>query len=136
MKMTTLKFITLPGERGRQNLHTTRLVSKHFRNLFKHICSTHHWPCSKSKFNLKSDRVNLVDLVSPSDTVQTGTERLTRLGNSNLLRLPMAVEFRNVPEKGGSYISETSALWWFLSDSLQSNTSVSGARRSENNPSG
>ena len=57
------------------------------------------WPFSKSKFNLKSDCVNLVALPSPivclpvfasftcwpGGTVQTGT----RLGNSNVLRLPL-----------------------------------------------
>ena len=41
---------------------------------------THLWPCSKSKLNLKSDRVNLVAPASPIEcllylpsTVQTGT---------------------------------------------------------------
>ena len=53
---------------------------------------------SKSKFNLKSDSVNLVAPASPIEfllylpNVQTiqyklGPERLTRLGNSNVLRL-------------------------------------------------
>jgi len=49
---------------------------------------------NKSKFNLKSDRVNLVAPASPiecllGDTVQTGPEKLTRHGNSNVLRLPV-----------------------------------------------
>jgi len=60
----------------------------------------HLWPFSKSKFNLKSDRVNLVAPASPiecllylpnAQTIQykLGPERLTRLGNSNVLRLPV-----------------------------------------------
>ena len=61
---------------------------------------THPWPLSKSKFNLKSDRVNLVAPASPIDCLlylpnvraiqyKLGPERLTRLGNSNVLRLPV-----------------------------------------------
>ena len=61
---------------------------------------THLWPFSKSKFNLKSDRVNLVAPASPIECLlhlpnvraiqyNLGPERLTRLGNSNVLRLPV-----------------------------------------------
>jgi len=53
---------------------------------------------SKSKFNLKSDRVNLVAPASPIECLpylpnvraiqyKLGPERLTKLGNSNVLRL-------------------------------------------------
>ena len=71
-----------------------------------HTFQAQLWPFSKFKFNRKSDRVNLVTPASPTecrvsywckcllytqcpgDTVQT-IERLTRLGNSNVLRLPI-----------------------------------------------
>ena len=57
---------------------------------------THLWPCSKSK--LKSDRVNLVAPASPIECLlylpnvraiqyKLKPEKLTRLGNSNVLRL-------------------------------------------------
>ena len=57
-------------------------------------------PFSKSKFNLKADRVNLVALASPIECLvylvnvrasqyKLGPERLTRLGNSNVLKLPV-----------------------------------------------
>ena len=63
-------------------------------------------PFSKSKFNLKSDRVNLLTPAShglvllesalfnrrPGDTVKLGPERLTRLGNSNVPRRPVLSE--------------------------------------------
>ena len=63
---------------------------------------TYLGPFSKSKFNLKSDRVNLVAPTSPMEylrylpNVRTilyklGPERLTRLGNSNVLRLPVQI---------------------------------------------
>ena len=56
----------------------------------------------KSKLNLKSDRVNLVATASPIECLlylpnvraiqnKLGPERLTRLGNSNVLRLPVPV---------------------------------------------
>ena len=59
---------------------------------------THLWPCSKSKLNLKSDRVNLVAPASPIECLlylpnvraiqyKLKPEKLTRLGNSNVLRL-------------------------------------------------
>ena len=62
--------------------------------------NTHPWPSSKSKFNLKSDRVNLVSPAGPIECLlylpnvramqyKLGPERLTRLGNSNVLRLPV-----------------------------------------------
>ena len=55
---------------------------------------TNLWPFSKSKFNLKSDRVNLVAPPSPIECLlylpnvgaiqyKLGPEMLTRLGNSN-----------------------------------------------------
>ena len=58
------------------------------------------WPFSKSKFNLMSDRVNLVAPASPIECLlylpnvraiqyKLWPERLTRLGNSNVLRLPV-----------------------------------------------
>ena len=61
--------------------------------------NTHPWPFSKSKFNLKSDRVNLVAPASPIECLlylpnvraiqyKLGLERLTRLGTSNVLWLP------------------------------------------------
>ena len=61
---------------------------------------THPWPFSKSKFNLKSDRVNLVAPASPIECLlylpnvraiqyKLGPERLTWFGNSNVLRLPL-----------------------------------------------
>ena len=60
----------------------------------------HRWPFSKSKFKLKSNRVNLVAPASPIECLlylpnvrsiqyKLGLERLTRLGNSNVLRLPL-----------------------------------------------
>ena len=67
---------------------------------FKTLCIPHLWPFSKSKFNLKSDRVNLVAPASPIYSpiyltnvralqYKMGPERLTRLGNSNVVRLPV-----------------------------------------------
>ena len=64
------------------------------------IYSTHLWPFSKSKFNLKSDRVNLVAPTIPIEYLlylpnvrriqyKLRPERLTRLENSNVLRLPV-----------------------------------------------
>ena len=61
---------------------------------------THLWPFSKSKFNQKSDRVHLVAPASLIECLlylpnvwailyKLGLERLTRLGNSNLLQLPV-----------------------------------------------
>ena len=65
---------------------------------------THLWPFSKSKLNLKSDRVNVVPpieclLYLPNVLAlqdKLGLERLTRLGNSNVLRLPVFWYFKNV----------------------------------------
>ena len=70
------------------------------------IIATHLWPSSKSKFNLKSDRVNLV---APASSIEyllylpyvwvkqykLGLDRLTRLGNSNVLRLPVLHDLYN-----------------------------------------
>ena len=61
---------------------------------------THLWPFTKSKFNLKSEPVNLAAPASPIECLpylpnvqaiqyKLGPERLTRLGNSNVLRLPV-----------------------------------------------
>ena len=61
-------------------------------NYLRHM---HLWPLSKSKFNLKSDRVNLVAPASPIECLlyspnvlavqyKLGPERLIRLGNSNV----------------------------------------------------
>ena len=58
----------------------------------------HPWPFSKSKLNLKPDRVNLIATASPIECLlnlpnvraiqyKLGPERLTQLGNSNVLRL-------------------------------------------------
>ena len=63
------------------------------------------WPFSKSKLNLKSDCVNLLALSSPIECLlylpnvraiqyKLGPERLTRLGNSNVPRLPVYVSSR------------------------------------------
>ena len=62
---------------------------------------THRWPFSKSKFVLKSDRVNLVAPACPIECLlylsnvraiqyKLGPKRLTQLGNSNVLRLPVS----------------------------------------------
>ena len=71
---------------------------------------TRLWHFSKSKVNLKSDRVNLV---APASSIECflyltyvraiqyklGPEMLTRLGNSNVLRLPVDFTFKgNVQE--------------------------------------
>ena len=67
-------------------------------NGFTPFANTHLWPFSKSKFNLKSDLVNLVASASPIECLlyllnvraiqyKLGPKRLTRLGNSKLLRL-------------------------------------------------
>ena len=61
---------------------------------------THLSPCSKCKFNLKSDRVNLAAPFSPIECplslpnvraiqYKLGPERQTLLENSNVLRLPV-----------------------------------------------
>ena len=70
---------------------------------------THLWTFSKSKLNLKYDRVNLVAPTSPIESAlftqcpaiqyKLGPERLTRLGNSNVLRLPVW----NIQKKLSSY---------------------------------
>ena len=65
---------------------------------------THLWPFTKRKFNLKSDRVNLVAQASPIECLlhipnvraiqyKLGPERLTQFGNSNVLRLPVIFSF-------------------------------------------
>ena len=70
------------------------------RKILPFVClgQTHLWPFSKSKFNIKSDRVNLVASASPIECLlylpnvraiqyKLGPERLTQLGNSNVLRV-------------------------------------------------
>jgi len=65
---------------------------------------TQLWPFSKSKFSLKSNRVNLVAPASPNECLlylpnvqsiqyKLGPERLTRIGNINVLRLPVMETF-------------------------------------------
>ena len=69
-------------------------------NIFTNMSCTCLWPFSKSKFNLKPDRVNLVAPASSIECLlylpsvraiqyKLGPERLPRLGNSNVLRLPL-----------------------------------------------
>ena len=87
-----------------------------FVDIYKPLFSllTHLWPFSKSKFNLKYDRVNLVAPASPIECVlylpnvpaiqyKLGPERLTRLGNSNALRLPVAHNKNNRSYKVTKY---------------------------------
>ena len=68
---------------------------------------THLWPFNKSKFNLMSGRVNLVALASPIECMpylpnvraiqfKLGPERLTQLGNSNVLRLPVFCKLESI----------------------------------------
>ena len=75
------------------------LFSAQIRKL-KDKLLTHTWPFSKSKFNLRSDRVNLIAQASPIECLRylpdvraiqykLGPERLTRLGYWNVLRLPV-----------------------------------------------
>ena len=59
---------------------------------------THLWNFSKSKFNLMSDRVNLIAPASPIECpyvraiqYKLGPYWLTQLGASNVLRLPVRV---------------------------------------------
>ena len=72
---------------------------------------THLWPFSKSKLNLKSDRVNLLAPAGPIECLlyfpnvraiqyKLGPERLTRLGISNPLRLPVPVESSSLMLRG------------------------------------
>ena len=85
----------------------TDVLKKRFNNYFtsrpyRYISFTHLWSFSKSKFILKSDRVNLV---APASLIEyllylpnvraiqykLGQERLTQLGNSNVLGCPCVV---------------------------------------------
>ena len=79
------------------------------------VSHTHLWPFSKSKFNLKSDPVKLVALASPIECLlhlpnvlviqyKLGSERLTRLGNSNVLRLPVLRNLKTMNSKLNSVI--------------------------------
>ena len=77
---------------------------------------THLWPYSKSKFNLKSDGVNLVAPAAFLTNVRAtqykmGPKRLTRLGNSNVLRLPVF----NIP--WWSYPAEITVDEWLSNES-------------------
>ena len=71
-----------------------------FRRTMNYSNITHPWPFSKNKFNLNSNRVNIVAPASPFTCLlylpnvramqyKLGPEKLTRLGNSNVLRLPV-----------------------------------------------
>ena len=83
-------------QKTKSNLCTHYPVS-----LFVYTLHTHLWPFSNCKLNLKSDRVNLVapamsywvsGFIYPmSEAIQykLGPETLTRLGNSNVLQLPV-----------------------------------------------
>ena len=85
------------------NLHVLKGIVGLFQMAF-HLCGgtyiTHPSPFSESKFNLKSDRVNFVAPASPIECLRylpnlraiqykLGPDRLTRLGNSNVIRLPV-----------------------------------------------
>ena len=83
--------------------------------LFKFQPQHTHWPFSKSKFNLKSDRVNLVAPASPIQCLRfpnvrailykLGSERLTLLGNSTVLRLPVSMLLLcSLPKNGSAMI--------------------------------
>ena len=81
-----------------------------FFNIFIIYLSRTPWPFSKSKFNLKSDCVNLL---APASSIECllhlpnvwaiqyhlGPERLTRLGNSNEIRLPVLFNNYFCPNK-------------------------------------
>ena len=69
------------------------------------VLFTHLWHFSESKLNLKSDGVNLVAPASLIECLpclpnvraiqyKLGPERLSRLGNSNVLRLPVKYVLR------------------------------------------
>ena len=88
---------------------------------------THLWPFSKSKFNVKSDRVNLVASASPikcllylpngrTKQYKLGPEKLTRLGNSNVLRLPVFSLFPSL----SLHCKKTDGHWqrWVLTTSF------------------
>ena len=80
------------------------LINNVFFFAFNASHFTHLWPCSKSKFNPKSDRVNLVAPAIPIECLlylpnvraiqyKLGPESLIRLGNSNVQRLPVIYTF-------------------------------------------
>ena len=90
---------TLPLLQIRELLKSFMFIDHNFF-YYRAFENTHLCPFNKSKFNLKSDRVNLPAPVSPIKCLvyltnvraiqyKLGPERLTRLGNSNLLRLPV-----------------------------------------------
>ena len=77
-------------------------------SIFIYPLTTHLWPFSRSKFNLMSDRVNLVAPGSPIECLlyllnfraiqyKLGVERLTRLRNSNVLRLHVQRLYPSLP---------------------------------------
>ena len=85
---------------------------------------THLWPFSKGKFSLKCDSVNLVAPASPNECLlylpnvqsiqyKLGPERLTRIGNSNVLRLPVMETF--ILSEGERY-RVTHKEWEFRDD--------------------
>ena len=80
--------------------------SKIYRKFDNIRCYKHLRPFIKSKFNLKFNRVNLVAPASPIEWLlhlpndraiqyKLGPENFTRLGNSNVLRLPVVRAFAN-----------------------------------------
>ena len=99
------------------------------RKILPFVClgQTHLWPFSKSKFNVKSDRVNLVAPASPikcllylpngrTKQYKLGPEKLTRLGNSNVLRLPVFSLFPSL----SLHCKKTDGHWqrWVLTTSF------------------
>ena len=77
-------------------------------SIFIYPSATHLWPFSRSEFNLMSDRVNLVATGSPIECLlyllnfraiqyKLGVEMLTRLWNSNVLRLPVQRLYPSLP---------------------------------------
>ena len=99
------------------------------RKILPFVClgQTHLWPFSKSKCNVKSDRVNLVAPASPikcllylpngrTKQYKLGPEKLTRLGNSNVLRLPVFSLFPSL----SLHCKKTDGHWqrWVLTTSF------------------
>ena len=96
---------------------TSRSLTKVIFYLY--IFYTYLWPFSKSKLNLKSDRVNLVApalvLLSVCFTqcnaraiqYKLGPERLTRLGNSNVIN-----RTKNIPKYNSTINMLGLEFWW------------------------
>ena len=106
IKYSTVLFISLPFwviYDSLVQLYKSCIIWKFriIRSAF-FIGYTHLWSFSKSKFNLKSACVNLVASASPIKCLvhlltdraiqyKLEPEKLTRLGNSNVLRLPVDI---------------------------------------------